>query len=282
MFTNAEGGQNRRAPAVTLALIFVNLAVYVLQVLFGGALVDGFAMVPKEVASGRPLAGHQAPFPGQQSGLFGAGADKAVRAARHAAGPAGVYLTLLTYQFLHANLRHLIGNLWVLWTFGFASEQELGHRAFALLYLAAGVAAGLAQTAAMPAATVPCVGASGAIAGVMAAYLFAHPLGKVRFWIGPFLGSFELPALVMLGIWAGLQYWSGVVTQAAAAAGRGGVAYWAHVGGFGAGLALAAIFAVLRGRRGPEAAEPPAYREAPVGALLPTREFRTAREWGGR
>lgn len=143
--------------------------------------------------------------------------------------------TLVTSIFLHGGWGHLIGNLWFLWVFGNNIEDSMGHFRFLAFYLLTGIAAAMAQVLTDPSSTLPMVGASGAISGVMGAYILLYPHARVDalvgFWIVP------LPAWVMLGYWFILQL-SGVLSP-----GRvGGVAYAAHVGGFLAGLALVPIF----------------------------------------
>jgi len=139
---------------------------------------------------------------------------------------------LFTSMFLHAGWGHLIGNMWFLWVFGNNIEDSMGHLRFVAFYLLAGLAAAGAQIALDPSSTVPMIGASGAVSGVMGAYLLLYPQTRVDtlvgFWIVP------LPAWMMLGYWMLLQL-SGVLTPTALG---GGVAYGAHIGGFVAGLVL--------------------------------------------
>lgn len=144
---------------------------------------------------------------------------------------------LITSMFLHGGLMHLAGNMLFLWIFGDNLEDEMGHLLYLGFYLASGVAAGLAQVFADPASVIPTVGASGAIAGVMGGYLLLFPKAKVDvlFIFFIFFRIFSLPAWVMLGVWFGLQLFAGVGGNSD----MGGVAYWAHAGGFVAGLVLA-------------------------------------------
>jgi membrane associated rhomboid family serine protease len=153
--------------------------------------------------------------------------------------------TLVTSMFLHGGLLHLAGNMLFLWIFGDNVEDLLGHLGFALFYVASGVAAALAQFAFDPLSTIPMVGASGAIAGVMGGYLLMFPRARidVLFIIVIFFRVFVLPAWLVLGLWFGVQMFSGMATGA----GVGGVAFWAHSGGFLAGLALMLIPWLHRG-----------------------------------
>lgn len=151
-----------------------------------------------------------------------------------------VLLTIFTAMFLHAGLGHIFGNLVFLWIFGDNVEDAFGHVPFLLFYLLCGVGGALFQYATDPVSRVPNVGASGAISGVLAAYMVLYPRAMVRLAIWPLvllLGTLPVPALLLIGIWFVLQLSSGfqslgVMTNA------GGVAYWAHIGGFVVGLAV--------------------------------------------
>lgn len=145
--------------------------------------------------------------------------------------------TLITHQFLHGDLIHLGSNMLFLWIFGDNMEEEWGHLRFLLFYLACGVAAAGLQYAADPSSVIPMVGASGAISGVLGGYLLLFPRARIDLFLF-LLVYFRLiptPAWVVLGVWFALQIWGGVSAPADA----GGVAYWAHAGGFVAGLVVA-------------------------------------------
>lgn len=158
----------------------------------------------------------------------------------------GDYRGLLTSMFVHAGLLHIGGNMLFLWIFGDNLEDQMGHFGFVVFYLAGGVLAGLAQVAADPHSTVPTVGASGAIAGVMGGYLLMFPRARVDILVIfiIFFKIFTIPAIVMLGVWLAFQVLGGI-----GSAGDGGVAYWAHVGGFAAGLLLTIPLWLRRGGR---------------------------------
>ncbi len=145
-------------------------------------------------------------------------------------------LTLFTSLFLHGDLMHLIGNMAYLWVFGDNIEDSMGHVRFLGFYLLCGVAAGLAQAAADPAAVTPTIGASGAISGVLGSYLILHP--KARILVPIIIIPLYLPAYLLLIFWIGFQLFS----AAAAGVDSGAVAWWAHIGGFVAGMALIIIF----------------------------------------
>ena len=155
--------------------------------------------------------------------------------------------TILTSMFLHGGVLHLAGNLLFLWVFGNNVEDTLGRVRFLLFYLGCGVAAALAQTLLSAAAgdpLVPMVGASGAIAGVLGAYLALYPGARVvaLLPLGFFATFVQIPAVFFLGFWFLQQFLSGTLTLGAETAQGGGVAWWAHVGGFVAGLALVFLF----------------------------------------
>jgi len=144
--------------------------------------------------------------------------------------------TVLTSMFMHGGWMHLVGNMWFLWVFGNNIEDSMGHGRFVLFYLLTGVLASAAHVAADPSSAVPVVGASGAISGIMGAYLLLYPTVRIQtlFILVIFIRVFRVPAWVMLGYWFMLQLASGAVSGGQG----GGVAFWAHVGGFVAGLVL--------------------------------------------
>jgi membrane associated rhomboid family serine protease len=147
--------------------------------------------------------------------------------------------TLITSMFLHGSWMHVIGNMWYLWIFGDNVEDRLGHGRFIFFYLACGIAAALAQVAIDTSSTLPTIGASGAIAGVMGAYFVLYPHSRVLTLVPLiiFYEVFELPAIVLLGFWFLLQLFSaGAIAVTASTHGSGGVAFMAHVAGFLVGI----------------------------------------------
>jgi rhomboid family protein len=161
--------------------------------------------------------------------------------------------TLVTSMFMHGGWLHLIGNMWFLWVFGNNIEDSMGHTRFVAFYLLCGVVAAASQLLVDPGSRVPMVGASGAISGVMGAYILLYPRVRVHtlLTLGFFITTVTLPAYVILGYWFVLQLLLGTVGALAGA--QGGVAFWAHVGGFVAGLVLIKLFAnseYLERRRG--------------------------------
>jgi len=176
--------------------------------------------------------------------------------ARWAGFPVDDYWPFLTSMFLHGGWAHIIGNMWTLWIFGDNVEDRMGHSRFLAFYLLMGIAAGVTHQFINADSTLPTVGASGAIAGVLGAYFVLFPLSRiivlfpVLFW--PFF--FELPAVMYLFFWFLMQLFGG--TAALVRPGnQGGIAWWAHVAGFGAGVALHRFFLLPRRRR-PRGYEP--------------------------
>jgi membrane associated rhomboid family serine protease len=158
------------------------------------------------------------------------------------AHPAAALLPILTSMFLHGSWLHVIGNMWFLWIFGDNIEDYLGHFKYLIFYLLTGVAAAVAQIALTPSSPVPTVGASGAIAGVLGAYFILYPKARVLNWFPPVF-FFHLPAWVMLGYWFLMQFLSGAATSIAYSSNTtGGIAFWAHVGGFVSGAVLIKVF----------------------------------------
>jgi len=149
--------------------------------------------------------------------------------------------TIVTSMFLHGGWFHLIGNMWFLWVFGDNVEDAVGHVGYLFFYVFCGAAAALGQAAVSPSSTVPMVGASGAIAGVLGAYLVWFPWARIKtfLFLGIFFTMTELPAPVFLVLWFVVQFFSGTMSLATAGAASGGVAWFAHIGGFVAGVVLA-------------------------------------------
>src|SRR5438132_1579533 len=156
--------------------------------------------------------------------------------ARFTADPAGNAVTVVTAMFLHGGWLHLLGNMLYLWIFGDNVEDRLGHGRYLLLYVAGGTAAALAQVAIAPDSRFPMLGASGAIASVLGAYIVLYPRASVYTWVPIFLGIIRIPAVVWLGLWFALQLLSGVASLGVQRS--GGVAVFAHIGGFVAGVVL--------------------------------------------
>lgn len=227
----------RRTPVVTLALIGITLIVWFVVQGAGAPLplarsICDLGMIPGEL-TGRAV-GEGVPL--------GHGMVCVVDAQ-----PA--WHTLLTSMFLHGDWLHLIGNLWFLWLFGDNVEDDFGRAKFAGFYVLCGLAAALTQLAIDPSTSVPMIGASGAISGVMGAYIVRFPRAPVRVLaiLIVFLTVLRVPAVVVLGYWFVLQLLGGLPQLTGHTA---GVAFWAHVGGFVTG-ALIALATGARARRAP-------------------------------
>lgn len=161
------------------------------------------------------------------------------------------FLPVFYSMFLHGNWLHLISNMWMLWIFGDNVEDTMGHGRYLSFYLLCGVASIFAQTLANPASTTPMIGASGAISGVVGAYFLLYPRAKILTFVPIFFFFYllDVPAFIFIGLWFLMQFLQGtfqILTVGRLA--EGGVAWWAHVGGFGAGLALVHLF-TRRSRR---------------------------------
>jgi len=155
-------------------------------------------------------------------------------------------LTVFSSMFLHGGWTHLLGNMLYLWIFGDNIEDRMGHARFVVFYLLGGIAAAAAQTVIAPDSRVPMVGASGAIAAVLGAYLVEFPRARVRslLTLGYFIRIAQVPAIIVLGMWFVIQFFNGFLSLSATFS--GGVAYFAHIGGFVAGLLLVKPFTLGR------------------------------------
>lgn len=216
----------RITPVVTYGLIAANLAVWLYQMTAGENFSYGYSTVPFEITSGTDLTSPQSVTVGGQSVTV-----------PHAPGPSPIQLTLLTSMFMHASWAHFLGNMLYLWIFGDNVEDHLGHARFLVFYLVCGLAASLAMVLAGPDSRIPGLGASGAIAGVLGAYVIKFPRSPVRVMMMRTVTT--VPAIVAIGFWVLLQ----VFGQVSVAGGQaGGVAYLAHIGGFIAGVVMIIIF----------------------------------------
>jgi membrane associated rhomboid family serine protease len=227
---------SRSLPIVTFVLIGLNVAAYVYQ------LSLGFAVDP----GGRAAA---------EAFIFEFGATPCRLTATCDRGDfPSPYVTVFTSMFLHGSPLHVGGNMLYLWIFGDNVEDTLGHGRFLVFYLLSGVAAAVAQTITSPTSTVPMIGASGAVSGVLGAYLLLFPYATILTLMifGFFVRSVHIPAVIVLGFWIVLQLINGWLTVSASAMGRGesgGVAWFAHIGGFLAGMVLLLLFRPRPSRR---------------------------------
>lgn len=153
------------------------------------------------------------------------------------------YVTLFTNMFLHAGLMHLLFNMLYLWIFGDNIEATIGNSRFILFYISGGVFASLVHVFLNPSSAVPSIGASGAIAAIMGAYIMMFPQSRIRMWV--FFKSIYIPALIFLGFWIVQQLYSGLSDLGPESAQKGGTAWWAHIGGFVYGVAAGYLFKKL-------------------------------------
>jgi membrane associated rhomboid family serine protease len=231
VFPYHDENETQRTPYVTMALIAACVLAWLLVQGAGAELsiarsVCELGLIPGELTMSL-LPGTQFPMGDGLVCLTDAGRQTS---------------NVLTSMFLHGSWMHLLGNMWFLWLFGNNIEDSMTRPRFVAFYLLCGLAAALAQVAANPDSAVPMVGASGAISGVMGAYLVLFPRVRVYTMVplGFFLQSFPLPAWVMLIYWSFLQLAGGVTSVVSEQS--GGVAFWAHIGGFVAGVVLVKVF----------------------------------------
>jgi membrane associated rhomboid family serine protease len=213
----------KRFPIITILIIAVNVLIFIYQISLGlqwEGFYYKFSVIPSRIVESlhseifRPLT----------------------------------FLTLVTSMFLHGGWLHLGGNMLYLWVFGDNVEDKFGHGRFLVFYLICGITATMLHIFMEPASTVPTIGASGAISGVLGAYILMFPRTRVLTLIPIFIfiQLAELPAFIILGFWFVLQFINGMVSLGYATSGMGGVAWWAHIGGFIAGLLLVLPFRKYR------------------------------------
>jgi len=215
MFPLRDHNPSQQTPVVTIGLMAANILVFLVSLPYFAdertlmQFFSDWALIPAAVSRGEDMGG------------------------------------LVTSMFLHGGFMHLAGNMLFLWIFGDNLEEEMGHGGFLGFYLASGLAAAVIHVVAAPDSPVPTVGASGAIAGVMGGYLLLFPKARVDvlFIFGIFFRVIPVPAFLMLGVWFALQLFNGTLDDGMS----GGVAYWAHAGGFAAGLAFTVPIWLRRG-----------------------------------
>lgn len=213
MFPIGDDDSARRTfPAVTYGLIALNVLFFLVELNGGDSFIQQWSVVPRRLVE----------------------------------NPASDFPTIFTSMFMHGGWVHLLGNMLYLWIFGDNVEDAFGHVKFLIFYLLCGVAATFAQVLFSAGSNIPNLGASGAIAGVLAAYIVLFPREQVRVLMGR--GVIPMPALVVIGLWIVLQFISGIGSITASAQ-TGGVAYMAHIGGFLAGLVLTFMFRAVGTRQ---------------------------------
>lgn len=215
---------SRRVPVVTIAFIAINILVFLYQQTLSEEELYALALVPFQVTHRFNL---------------------------------GVALTFFSSMFMHASLLHIGGNMLYLWIFGDNVEDAMGHVRYILFYLLSGVAAALSQILVTPNTRIPMIGASGAIAGVLGGYLLLYPNARILSMVIMFyfIRLVEVPAYILLGLWFILQFFTGFASFGTAGE-TGGVAVFAHIGGFVFGLLTVKLFTLGRRRRPPG---PPSY-----------------------
>ena len=223
MFPLQDSIPSRTVPIVTLLLITVNCFVFALELAcpepFLEKLIYYFGIVPARFTSA--TWGHE----------FGVTTNS--------------FWPFLTSMFLHGGWIHIISNMWTLWIFGDNVEDRMGHLRFFIFYLLCGIVAGIIHVLVNPHSAVPTIGASGAIAGVLGAYFLLFPTSRIIVFFPLFLFwpiFYVMPAFLYLGIWFFLQFFSGTLSLLSSASAAGGIAWWAHIGGFLSGIAVHRIF----------------------------------------
>ena len=210
MFPIGDDNSARKLfPYITYSLVALNVLFFLVELTAGDAFIETWAFVP----------------------------------SRFLANPGGDFLTIFTSMFMHGGWLHIGGNMLYLWIFGDNVEDRFGHFRYLAFYLFCGIAATFAQLAFSLGSDIPNLGASGAIAGVLGAYVVLFPKRRVTVLLG--YGVVQMPALIVIGFWIVLQFFNGI-GSIAVSADTGGVAYMAHIGGFIAGVVLALV---LRGKR---------------------------------
>lgn len=224
-----DANPTRRPPVVTIALVIASLALFAYEL---GLLATGEAELDAFVRTFGVV-------PAELTAAWGAGSFVSMESA-----------TLVTSQFLHGGWLHVLGNLLYLWIFGNNIEDRFGRVAFILFYLSGGIAAALTQVATDPASDIPMIGASGAIAAILGAYLVLYPRARITslVFLGFFYQLIDVPAVIVLAFWFVLQLVDGLASLGVSGVG-GGVAFFAHIGGFLFGVAVALVMRML-GRSG--------------------------------
>jgi membrane associated rhomboid family serine protease len=248
MFPISDDNERGHGPAfVSLAFIAINIVVFIFlqgagTSREGAVFTYGYSAVPAEITTGTDLTEPQEITVGEQRVEI-----------PQSEGPSPIQLTLLWSLFMHGGWLHLAGNMLFLWIFGDNVEHRIGHGLYLVFYLVAGVVASFAQIFIDPDSVIPTLGASGAISGVLGAYLVMFPTNRVL--VLAFRFPIWVPAIVAIGLWAVLQFINGFGAIAVTEETAGGVAYMAHIGGFVAGVVAGFVFrGLFRTPTGPRGA----------------------------
>jgi membrane associated rhomboid family serine protease len=227
MIPISDSNPSRRFPLVNLSLIAINVIAFLFELSLPTRtlerLVATWGVIPSNILLALANPFDVSPF---------------------------IWLTLVTSQFLHGGWAHIIGNMLFLFVFGDNIEDTLGHWGYLIFYLLAGIAAALVQIFVMGPSRIPTIGASGAIAGVLGAYLILYPTARIGILLPIFIffTTIDLPAIFVIGWWFVQQFFYGIGSLTTTAAATGGIAFWAHIGGFITGLVLILPF-IGRARR---------------------------------
>lgn len=229
LFPISDDDRQVTSPAyVTYAIFALNIGMFLIQ-MTNPSFTYGWSVIPKEITTGVDLVKPvQIELP-----------DTQIVEIPQAPGPPIIYLTLLSAMFMHGGFGHIAGNMLYLWIFGNNVEHRFGHGWFLVFYMSAGLKSNFAQIVVGPNSVLPNLGASGAIAGVMGAYIVLFPYNRVNAVF--FYSVITVPAIVVLGMWIATQFVSGVGSIAATSETTGGVAYMAHIGGFVTGVTVALL-----------------------------------------
>ncbi len=230
MIPISDANPTRRVPVVNWLLILTNVVVFLYELSLRSRQLDGL-IVTWGVVPNNILFAFTHPF----------------------SAPLPIWATLITSQFLHAGWAHILGNMLFLWVFGDNIEDVLGHFGYLFFYLISGIAAGIVQVIVTGPSNIPSIGASGAIAGVLGAYIVLYPWARVSILFPIFIlfWTIQIPAIIVIGWWFIQQFFYGIGVLSAGAA--SGIAFWAHIGGFAAGIVMILPFIgrVRRVRRAP-------------------------------
>jgi membrane associated rhomboid family serine protease len=219
MFPLYDENPSKTFPFITISLIIINIGIFIKELSLGSNLhqfIQQYALIPFNITNG-----------------YG-------------------YITLITSMFIHGGFFHVLGNMLYLWIFGNNIEDTLGHSKFVLFYILSGLGGALGQIIVSPNSQIPIIGASGAVAGVLAAYLILFPTARIATLVPIFLflQVIRLPAIIVIGFWIVIQFLNGIaVINGQAAGASGGVAWFAHIGGFLMGTILILILPKKRKRR---------------------------------
>jgi len=223
MFPYKDENPTRTIPFVTISLIVINITVYLIHL-----------SNPSEL----------------NRIIFSYGATPTYLLSLDSSRPVHPFLTLFTSMFMHGGLLHIISNMLYLWIFGNNIEDRVGHIKFIFFYILGGIFAAYAHSISDPSSLLPMIGASGAVSGVLGAYLLLFPYAKVHtlIFLGFFVQVIRLPAFIVIGFWVVIQLINGMLSKGVVD--NGGVAWFAHIGGFLFGIISIKIFLIKRGRRG--------------------------------